>query len=94
MTTIYWQPDELAGDDCSDSDTYAGGISYERCLNEFVFDSDDFAGIWKISGVAGYDKVGNQNWIVTDELEAALASKRRSRLLVEATTLRLPRLLI
>ena len=69
--TIYWQPDELAGDDCSNSDTYAGGISYERCLNEFVFDSDDFAGIWKISGVAGYDKVGNQNWIDTDELEAA-----------------------
>ena len=40
-------------------------------MNEFVFDSDDFAGVWKISGVAGYDKVGNQNWIVTDELEAA-----------------------
>ena len=40
-------------------------------MNEFVFDSDDFAGIWKISGVAGYDKVGNQNWIDTDELEAA-----------------------
>ena len=45
-----WNPSQIT-EPCDWVGTYANGAEYVRCPNEFVFDSEDLAGIWEIQYV-------------------------------------------
>ena len=67
---FYWHP-ALMSDACEAStNTYANGAEYTRCFNELVFDTEDLAGIWRISWIEIRDIPGNTLSLEGDELDA------------------------
>ena len=67
---FYWHP-ALMSDACEAStNTYANGAEYTRCFNELVFDTEDLAGIWRISWIEIRDIPGNTLSLQGDELDA------------------------
>ena len=66
---INWDTAELS-DGCGQrgSDIYAGGLEYTSCANEFVFDSDDWAGEWHVGRISLQDSAGNSRWYDEPEL--------------------------
>ena len=70
-----WNPSQIS-DPCDWVGTYANGAEYVRCPNEFVFDSEDLAGVWEIQYVMVRDAPKNELFLSSSEMDALGLSRK------------------